>query len=214
MPTIRYARLLVHCALALLAAWTVAVINPAHAQTLLVVGDSLSAEYGLSRGSGWVELLNQRMQKSHPQWKVVNASISGETTAGGLARLPTLLKRIQPKAVIIELGGNDALRGFDLKTTQKNLKRMIALSKQASAQVLLIGMQVPPNYGAAYAREFGAMFPKIAKDTDVAVVPFFLTGIADTPDSLKWFQADRIHPNAQAQPKMLDNVWPTLQGLL
>ena len=214
MPTIRYARLLVHCALALFAGWTIATINPAHAQTLLVVGDSLSAEYGLSRGSGWVELLSQRMQKSHPQWKVVNASISGETTAGGLARLPTLLKRLQPKAVIIELGGNDALRGFDLKTTQNNLKRMIALSKQSSARVLLIGMQVPPNYGAAYAREFGALFPKIAKDTQVTVVPFFLTGIADTTDSLKWFQADRIHPNAQAQPKMLDNVWPTLQGLL
>ena len=214
MLTFRYARFMVHFALALMFGLAMSAINPAQAKTLLILGDSLSAEYGLTKGTGWVELLNQRMQQNHPGWSVVNASISGETTAGGLSRLPALLKRLKPSVVVIELGGNDALRGLDLKTTRSNLKRMIQLSQQASSQVLLVGMQVPPNYGVAYTRDFAQLFTQTARDMQVPVVPFFLAGIADAPNAMKWFQADRIHPNSSAHPKMLENVWPSIQRLI
>mgnify|MGYP000611990267 CR=1 FL=1 len=190
---------------------------PAHAldqQTLLVVGDSLSAEYGIARGSGWVALLSQQLQSDKPQWQVVNASISGDTTAGGLARLPGLLKQHQPKLVVIELGGNDALRGFSLKMTEENLVKMIQACQAIKAKVVLVGMQVPPNYGASYAEDFTRMFARISKQQQTALVPFLLAGIADDKDPTALFQADRIHPKAQAHPRILANVWSVLKKLL
>ena len=190
---------------------------PAHAldqQTLLVVGDSLSAEYGIARGSGWVALLSQQLQSEKPQWQVVNASISGDTTAGGLARLPGLLKQHQPKLVVIELGGNDALRGFSLKMTEENLVKMIQACQAIKAKVVLVGMQVPPNYGATYADDFTRLFARISKQQQTALVPFLLAGIADDKDPTAQFQADRIHPKAQAHPRILANVWAVLKKLL
>ena len=183
-------------------------------QRLLVLGDSLSAEYGLARGSGWVALLQQRLQDEGKAWSVVNASISGETTAGGRSRLPALLKTHQPGVVVIELGGNDALRGLSLTMSTENLQAMIEASRAAGARVLLLGMQVPPNYGADYNRQFGQMYAQLAQKNQARLVPFFLQGLADGTDATRWFQADRIHPNAQAQPRMLDKVWPELKKLL
>lgn len=178
---------------------------------LLVVGDSLSAGYGLETGKGWVDLLRKRLLDHQPGWTVVNASISGDTTAGGLARLPALLARDKPRVVIIELGGNDALRGLSLQQTRDNLTRMVALCKKAGARVLLVGMQIPPNYGPAYTARFAAIFPAVSRSEQVPLVPFLLSGVVQHPD---WFQADNIHPTAQAQPTMLDTVWPHLQPLL
>jgi acyl-CoA thioesterase-1 len=186
----------------------------ANPRTLLVVGDSLSAEYGLPRGSGWVALLEQQLGRDKSPWRVVNASISGDTTAGGRARLPSLLKQHQPSTVIIELGANDALRGFPLAMTEDNLQAMIQACQALSAKVLLLGMQVPPNYGADYSADFSKMFTRLAKKRKTAVVPFLLKGIADVPNAAEQFQADRIHPNAQAHPRMLANVWAELKKLL
>lgn len=183
-------------------------------RTLLVVGDSLSAEYGLPRGKGWVTLLEQRLQRSKPGWRVVNASISGDTTSGGRSRLPALLQQHKPAAVLIELGGNDALRGLPLASTQDNLQAMTRAAKAAGAKVLLVGMLVPPNYGRQYVEAFGQTFATVALAEKTALVPFFLAGLADAPDSERWFQSDRIHPTVEAQPRMLDNVWPTLEPLL
>jgi len=181
---------------------------------LLVVGDSLSAEYGLERGSGWVALLQQRLAREKIAVEVVNASISGDTTSGGRSRLPALLVQHKPGWVIIELGGNDALRGLPLSMTQANLQAMVQAAKAAGARVLILGMQVPPNYGQKYAQDFAGLFAAVAKAEGAALVPFFLAGVADGPDADKLFQADRIHPSVQAQPRMLDNVWPTLKPLL
>ena len=183
-------------------------------KTLLVVGDSLSAEYGLRRGTGWVPLLEQQLTAAKKQVKVVNASISGDTTSGGRSRLAGLLKQHRPGVVVIELGGNDALRGLPLDMTEKNLTAMVQASKQAGAKVLLLGMQVPPNYGGAYGQTFSGLFSKVAKSEKVALVPFFLKGIADADDSTAQFQADRIHPNEQAQARMLANVQPELMKLI
>ena len=182
--------------------------------TLLVVGDSLSAEYGIARGSGWVALLQQKLQTDKPQWQVVNASISGDTTAGGLARLPALLKQHQPQVVVIELGGNDALRGFSLKMTEDNLVKMIQACKTIQAKVVLVGMQVPPNYGATYALDFTRLFSRISKKQQTALVPFLLAGVADDKDPTALFQADRIHPKAEAHPRILANVWAVLKKML
>ena len=182
--------------------------------SLLVLGDSLSAEYGLARGQGWVALLEQRLARERLSVQVVNASISGETTSGGRSRLAALLTQHRPRVVIIELGGNDALRGLPLTMTESNLLEMVKRCAGSGARVLLVGMRVPPNYGKTYAEDFEAMFARIAKREKVAWVPFFLQGIADVPDSEKWFQADRIHPNASAHPRMLDNLWPALRPLL
>lgn len=185
-----------------------------HAQTphtLLVVGDSLSAEYGLKRGSGWVALMQARLASQNQPFHVVNASISGDTTAGGRSRLPTLLARHKPSHVVIELGANDALRGLALSMTEANLTAMTDAATQAGASVTLVGMQVPPNYGAAYGKEFSQLFARVAKTQKAALVPFLLAGVADVPDAAQWFQADRIHPNEQAHPLMLDNVWPVLR---
>ena len=181
---------------------------------VLVVGDSLSAEYGLERGSGWVALLQQRLARGKPAIEVVNASISGDTTAGGRSRLPALLAQHEPGIVILELGGNDALRGLPLTMTQANLSAMVQAAKAAGARVLILGMQVPPNYGQKYAQDFARLFAGVAKAEGAALLPFFLKGVADGPDADKLFQSDRIHPNAQAQPRLLDNVWPLLQPLL
>ncbi|MEX8193739.1 arylesterase [Comamonas guangdongensis] len=181
---------------------------------VLVLGDSLSAEYGLTRGKGWVQLLQQRLEADKSPRKVVNASISGETTAGGKARLTALLAQHQPSVLILELGGNDALRGLALQSTQHNLEAMVKAAREAQARVLLVGMQVPPNYGAAYTEQFAEMFQKIADAQKLPLVPFLLAGIGDAPNAEQWFQNDRIHPNAKAQPQMLGNVWPKLKPLL
>ena len=182
--------------------------------TLLVVGDSLSAEYGIARGSGWVALLFNQLKTDKPQWQVVNASISGDTSAGGLARLPALLKQHQPQLVVIELGGNDALRGFSLKMTEDNLVKMIQACKNSHAKVVLVGMQVPPNYGATYAEDFSRLYARISKQQQTALVPFLLAGVADDKDPTAMFQADRIHPKAEAHPRILANVWAVLKKML
>ncbi len=178
---------------------------------ILIVGDSLSAEYGLSRGAGWVSLLEKRLLSNQSPWSVANASISGETTAGGQTRLTNLLKTHQPQVVIIELGANDALRGLQLQATEKNLRLMIQSSKKAGAKVLLLGMRIPPNYGADYSNQFFSLFAKLANSEQIEYVPFFLEKVADKAEL---FQADRIHPNAQAQSILLENVWPKLKPML
>ena len=188
--------------------------HAAAARTLLVVGDSLSAEYGLARGSGWVALLEQRLAKEKIAATVVNASISGDTTSGGRSRLPALLKQHRPSHVLIELGGNDALRGLPLAMTRDNLATMVKLARDAGAKVLVLGMQVPPNYGRKYGDDFAALFATVAKDGGAALVPFFLEGVANAANADTMFQADRIHPVAAAHPLMLGNVWPVLAPLL
>lgn len=188
--------------------------HAAKPRTLLVLGDSMSAEYGLPRGTGWVALLAQRLQLQGKSVQVVNASISGDTTSGGRSRLPALLAQHQPGIVLIELGGNDALRGLSLQATRDNLLAMTQTAQQAGALVLLLGMQVPPNYGADYANRFADLFHSVARQRKAALVPFLLKGVADQAEPTRLFQTDRIHPNAQAQPLMLDNVWPELRKLL
>ena len=199
-----------------LAGWGFAAGAPLAAteRKVLVLGDSLSAEYGLPRGAGWVALLQNQLQQAIPGTMVVNASISGETTSGGRSRLPALLKQHQPKLLVIELGGNDALRGLALSMTHDNLEQMVRAGQASGARVLLLGMQMPPNYGAEMARQFAQLYAQVAQKTRCALVPFFLQGVADDPDPLKWFQADRIHPNAAAQPRMLAHVWPELKKQL
>jgi acyl-CoA thioesterase-1 len=184
---------------------------PPSPPVLLVLGDSLSAEYGLRRGAGWVALLAQRLASRKPPWSVFNASISGETTAGGLTRLPALLAEQRPRAVVIELGGNDALRGLDLDATARNLDAMVTASQAVGARVLLVGMRVPPNYGRSYTERFERTFREVASRRGCALVPFLLEGIGER---LEMFQPDRIHPAEIAQQPMLDNVWPTLSALL
>ena len=183
-------------------------------QRILVLGDSLSAEYGLARGTGWVTLLQKQLAQDKPGVEVINASISGDTTSGGRSRLPALLKRHQPSHVVIELGGNDALRGLPMAMTQGNLLAMTQQAQAAGAKVLLLGMQMPPNYGPDMARQFEEAYALVAKNQKAALVPFFLKGVGDDPDPLKWFQADRIHPNEAAQARLLANVWPFLKKQL
>lgn len=190
-------------------AFAVMVAKPPH--RILVVGDSLSAEYGLKRGSGWVALLDEKLRDEKITATVVNASISGDTTSGGLTRLNSLLTQHKPSLVVIELGGNDALRGLPLELTRTNLVKMAQAAQKAGARVILLGMQMPPNYGRAYGQQFAAMYGVVAKATGSALVPFMLKGIADAPDSLNWFQADRIHPKEEAHPLILANVWPALK---
>jgi acyl-CoA thioesterase I len=182
--------------------------------TILVVGDSLSAEYGLKRGSGWVALLEQRLAAQKLPWNVVNASISGDTTSGGRSRLAPLLAQHKPAVVVIELGGNDGLRGLPLEMTGENLAQMTQMAQRSGAKVLLVGMQVPPNYGSGYAERFARLYAKVARAQKAALVPFLLAGVADAPDSTALFQADRIHPREAAHPRMLENVWPELKRLL
>ena len=216
---------------------------------ILVVGDSLSAEYGLKRGSGWVALLENRLAESvnwnekskekytnniatqaintpatsentskiSPDFTVINASISGDTTSGGRSRLAPLIDLHHPTHVIIELGANDALRGLPVAKTEENLTAMVQTALKSKAKVLLVGIQIPPNYGSAFAKQFTATFPKVAKANNVGLVPFMLAGVADVQnaaDAAKLFQADRIHPTEAAHPIILNNIWPELQKQL
>lgn len=208
---------LAHCSLLLASPWAAAASKNGAASgpaRILVLGDSLSAEYGLARGSGWVTLLQRRLREHKLDAAVVNASISGETTAGGRTRLPALLAEHKPTHLLIELGGNDALRGLPLAMTRQNLDAMAAAGRAAGARVVMVGMQLPPNYGRQYGEDFAALFAQVAKAHQAALVPFLLQGVADGPQAARLFQADRIHPTAQAQPRMLDNVWPVLLPLL
>lgn len=181
------------------------------APALLVIGDSLSAGYGLRPGEGWVSLLERRLEAEGYPHRVVNASISGETTRGALSRLPRALELHDPAIVVIELGGNDGLRGLPPKVMHENLAAMVALSRGSGARVLLLGMHLPANYGADYTMRFHQVFVDIARREQVPFLPFFLEGVALAPDMM---QADGIHPNAAAQPKLLDNIWPALRPLL
>ncbi|WP_090533086.1 arylesterase [Paraburkholderia sartisoli] len=178
---------------------------------IVVLGDSISAEYGLPRDTGWVALMRQRLADERIDYNVANASISGDTTSGGLARLPALMQRLKPSVVIVELGANDALRGVPLATTKDNLRTIIEQSQKARAKVVLVGMYVPPNYGPEYTQKFHGLYGDLSKQFHVPLVPFLLAGIEDKPDM---FQADQIHPTQQAQPVLLNNVWPTLKPLL
>jgi len=202
--------------LAIVAWWALlAAAMPASAQraspVILLVGDSVSAGYGLPTGVGWATLLQQRLDAQHLRYRVVNASISGDTTAGGRARLGALLAQHHPAITIIELGGNDGLRGGSLDAMRDNLDAMTSAAQNAGSRVLLVGIRVPPNYGAAYGERFAATFGEVARGRKAALVPFLFEGFAEN-DSM--FQPDRIHPLAAAQAKMLDNVWPSLAPLL
>ena len=183
----------------------------ADAPVLLVLGDSLSAEYGLRRNSGWVKLLGDRLAQGGAQYNVVNASISGETTSGGRTRLPALLKTHKPAIVVIQLGGNDGLRGLPLAAMRENLRAMAAASRGARARVLIVGIRVPPNFGREYEQRFFATFAEVARSEKTAYAPFLLDGFGE---KLALFQPDRIHPTEAAQPLMLENVWPHLRPLL
>jgi acyl-CoA thioesterase-1 len=186
-------------------------VQPAQPRTVLVLGDSLSAAYGLSPSQGWVALTGERIARSKPGWRVVNASISGETTAGGAARVVREVVLHRPSVVVIELGANDALRGLPLRQTRTNLARMIGAAQGVGARVLLVGMRIPPNYGAAYTQEFERGFRELSERFDTALLPFFLEPIALDRAA---FQGDNLHPVASAQPKLRDHVWGALEPLL
>ncbi|MDF3133680.1 acyl-CoA thioesterase-1 [Pseudomonas extremaustralis] len=183
----------------------------AAAGTVLIVGDSISAGFGLDTSKGWVALLAQRLKKEGFDDNVVNASISGDTSAGGLARLPAVLAAHKPDVVVIELGGNDGLRGQPPAQLQQNLASMIDQSRAGGAKVLLLGMQLPPNYGPRYTKAFTEVYGLLAKEKNVPLVPFFLEGVGGNPELM---QADQLHPSVGAQGKLLENVWPTLKPLL
>ena len=174
---------------------------------ILVLGDSLSAEYGLPRGAGWVNLMEDQLSRSKSPWSVFNASISGETSSGGLSRLPNLLAQKKPGLVIIELGANDALRGLPVNQTEANLRKMVQMSKHSGAKVLLCGIQIPSNYGQTYTAQFKNLYPQIANQEGVELMPFFLEGVATKPEL---FQADRLHPNVEAQSTIFKNVWGSM----
>jgi acyl-CoA thioesterase-1 len=197
-------------AFALMAALFAAAANAG--PVLLVFGDSLSAGYGLDRGAGWVSLLERKLKAAGSPYEVVNVSVSGETTAGGLARLPAILARTQPTIVLLQLGANDGLRGLPLPEMRSNLEKMIDMTRAAKALPVLFEMRIPPNYGPPYAERFKQEFDDVAAAKKVPLVPFFLAAIAG--DRTRWFQEDTLHPTADAQPKMLDAVWPTLVPLL
>ena len=183
----------------------------AAAGTILIVGDSISAGFGLDTRLGWVSLLEQRLEREGHDDRVVNASISGDTSAGGQARLPALLTEHKPDVVIVELGGNDGLRGQPPAQLQQNLAAMIDAAKTAGAKVLLLGMQLPPNYGPRYTKAFAGVYTQLADEKQIALVPFFLEGVGGHPELM---QADGLHPAAAAQQRLLDNVWPALKPLL
>jgi acyl-CoA thioesterase-1 len=174
---------------------------------ILVLGDSLSAEYGLARGTGWVHLLEQQLEKDKSPWTVFNASISGETSSGGISRLPSLLTQKQPGIVMIELGANDALRGLPIAQTETNLRKMIQMSKKTGARVLLFGIQIPTNYGQSYTTQFKNLYQQLANEEQIELLPFFLEGVATKPEL---FQADRLHPNIKAQSILFKNVWGSM----
>jgi len=181
---------------------------------VLIVGDSLSAEYGLTRGTGWVQLMSEQAAKEMVKVRIVNASISGDTSSGGVSRLPQLLQIHKPHLLIVELGGNDALRGLSMRMTQQNLSSMAKQAKKTGAKVMLVAMQIPPNYGANYAQQIAQAYQSVSKETGAELNNSFLKGIADDADPLKWFQPDRIHPNEGAQNTMMKNIWPQLRKML
>lgn len=180
-------------------------------KTILIVGDSLSAGYNITLEKSWAMLLKQRLQDQHYDYDVINVSISGNTTSNGLAQLPKAIEQHTPHIVIIEVGGNDGLRGLQLEIIKNNLQTMITLSKKNNAKVLLLGVRLPPNYGPAYTQQFQAIFSQLAKKNNISVVPLFLNSIDENNDLMN---TDRIHPNEKAQSIMLDNVWPTLKPML
>jgi acyl-CoA thioesterase-1 len=195
-------------ALLLLAASASAYSAP---KTVLVVGDSLSAEYGLARGTGWVALLDQKLKAQKIDAAIVNASVSGETTSGGLTRLPALLSQHKPDVVVIELGANDGLRGLPVASAEANLRSMVTLAQKNHARVMLVGMRMPPNYGRAYTDKFFGMYKEVSTELEAPLVPFMLEGVAQVP---AMFQADRLHPLATAHPTILANIWPTFSALI
>ncbi|MEJ8566704.1 arylesterase [Elongatibacter sediminis] len=198
-------------ALFLVAAWPVSASDDAEDCLVLILGDSLSAAYGMEQSESWPALLSGRLQQDGYRCRVFNSSITGDTTQGGLARLPRLLEAHHPDAVIIELGGNDGLRGLPLDVTESNLRSMITLSHEAGANIILAGVQLPPNYGRTYTERFRAMYPELAEEFGIALIPFILEGVALDPELM---QDDGIHPNARAQPRILDIVWQRLRPLL
>ncbi len=181
------------------------------AQTIVVFGDSLSAAYGIQPNTGWVALLENKLKQQNSAYKVVNASISGETTSGGLTRFDQMLKTHQPNIVVIELGANDGLRGLSLSDMQNNLNSMISQAKAKNATVMLLGMKIPPNYGIQYTQKFSAIYETLAQKYKLNLVPFFLDGVAGNRNLV---QDDGLHPTAAAQPKLLENIWPKLESLL
>jgi acyl-CoA thioesterase-1 len=180
-------------------------------KTVLVLGDSLSAEYGLARGSGWVALLEQKLKAEKIDAAIINASISGETTSGGRTRLPALLAKYRPALVVIELGANDGLRGLPVAAAEANMRAMVELARKNKAQVLLVGMRMPPNYGRDYTEQFFTMYRSVATQLKAPLVPFMLEGVAEQPTL---FQPDRLHPTAQAHPVILANIWPKILPLV
>ncbi len=181
------------------------------AQNIVIFGDSLSAAYGIQSNKGWVALLESKLKQQNSEYKVINASISGETTSGGLTRFDQMLKAHQPEIVVLELGANDGLRGLSLNEMQSNLNSMIAKAKAKNATVMLLGIKIPPNYGIQYAQKFSAIYATLAQKYDLNLVPFFLDGVAG---NRKLIQDDGLHPNAVAQAKLLENIWPKLEELL
>lgn len=190
--------------------WSIGVAA-ADKPAILVVGDSLSAAYGIEQSLGWVALLQQRLDRLGLDYRVVNASVTGDTTSGGLARLDAALKRVQPAIVLVALGGNDGLRGLSLRHLRDNLRAMVDDARQAGARVLLLGVKLPANYGSVFGEKFHSVYHELADEKDVALVPFFLAGVAETRDMM---QDDGIHPAAVAQPRILDNVWDKLRPML
>jgi acyl-CoA thioesterase-1 len=205
--------------LAFLKKWIVAALLTAAAsasaysapKTVLVLGDSLSAEYGLARGTGWVSLLDQKLKAEKIDARIVNASISGETTSGGRTRLPALLNQHHPNIVVIELGANDGLRGLPVASAEDNLRSMVSLATKNHAKVLLVGMRMPPNYGRTYTERFAGMYKDVSTQLKAPLVPFMLEGVAQDP---AMFQADRLHPLSTAHPIILANIWPQFSALI
>jgi acyl-CoA thioesterase-1 len=205
--------------LAFLKKWIVAALLTAAAsasaysapKTVLVLGDSLSAEYGLARGTGWVSLLDQKLKAEKIDARIVNASISGETTSGGRTRLPALLSQHHPNIVVIELGANDGLRGLPVASAEDNLRSMVSLATKNHAKVLLVGMRMPPNYGRTYTERFAGMYKDVSTQLKAPLVPFMLEGVAQDP---AMFQADRLHPLSTAHPIILANIWPQFSALI
>ncbi|SEA30472.1 arylesterase [Microbulbifer marinus] len=211
MTTVFFRQLLARFGLFLLLSVPLGQSQASAADTLLVLGDSISAAYGIDEAQGWVQLLRERLEEADKPVKVINASISGETSSGGLARLPRLLQEHQPRWLIVELGGNDGLRGYPPQSLARNLQQMVRLAEKQGAEVLLLGMRMPPNYGRAYTEAFAAVYPKVAEAEQIPLVPFFLEPVALLDGAM---QTDGIHPTAKAQPALLDHVWPCVQLLL
>lgn len=198
-------------ALLAMLSWSVSASAYSAPKTVLVVGDSLSAEYGIARGAGWVALAEQKLKAQKLDVNVVNASVSGETTSGGRTRLPQLLAKHKPDIVVIELGANDGLRGLPVAAADSNLRAMVDTAKKAGARVLLVGIRIPPNYGRDYSEKFFAMYDTISKAARVPLAPFMLEGVVTRPEL---FQQDRLHPLAEAHPIILANIWPHLLAIV